>query len=146
MPSIRLTLGRKLAAAFGTIVVMFVAAIAIALSQQSGAEHAWQSAVDWRRAEVAANQQVTGTREQMAAQALYVATFDPRYKAEWLAGVALGDRGAKALDALHDSHISAISNAATAADHKHDAAVHQHLFPAVAAGDHAGAVKALRQA
>src|SRR5437667_3596688 len=115
MPSIRLTLGRKLAAAFGTIVVLFVAAIAIALSQQSGAEHAWQSAVNWRKAAAGANLQMTGTRQQMAAQALYVATFDPRYKAEWLAGVALGDRGAKALGALHDSRISAIANAANAA-------------------------------
>jgi CHASE3 domain sensor protein len=69
MPQIRLTLGRKLAAAFGAVVVVFVVAIAIALEEQSSAERAWVTAVHWRKAIDAADQQLTGTRTQMASQA-----------------------------------------------------------------------------
>jgi methyl-accepting chemotaxis protein len=82
----------------------------------------------------------------MAAQALYVATGAPRYKAEWEQGVAISNRGAASVEALHDPTITRIANTANAADHKHDAAVNEHLFPAVARGDRAASLDALKQA
>ena len=93
-----------------------------------------------------ADTQLRGTQQQMAAQALYVATSAPRYKAEWEAGVAMSDRGAAAVDALHDPVIGKIAATANAADHRHDAAVNTRLFPAVARRDHRAALAALRQA
>src|SRR6185312_6787689 len=111
----------------------------------ASAGHAWRAAMRWDRAVAGADRQLRGTQQQMAAQALYVATFDPRYKAEWEAGVAMSDRGAAAVDALHDPTIGRISATANAADHRHDAAVNTRLFPAVARRDHAAALAALEQ-
>jgi methyl-accepting chemotaxis protein len=90
--------------------------------------------------------QVTGSRQQQAAQALYVATFDPKYKAQWEAGVKISDAASAAAAKLHDPEITRISNTAAAADHQHDRTVNTLLFPAVARGDHAAAVAALRKA
>ena len=56
------------------------------------------------------------------------------------------DRGAAAVDALHDPVIGKIAATANAADHRHDAAVNTRLFPAVARRDHRAALAALRQA
>jgi methyl-accepting chemotaxis protein len=146
MPSIRWTVGRRLLASFGVVVIVFVAALAATQILASGANSDWQKAVDWKRAVAGEATQIQGTRQQMAAQALYVATFDPRYKAEWEAGVALGDRGAAVVQKLGDPVIARISAAANTADHHHDDTVHRLLFPAVARGDHAAAVQALRLA
>jgi methyl-accepting chemotaxis protein len=107
------------------------------------AEDAYRHALSWRGAIAGAAQQAAGTRQQQAAQALYVATFQPRYKREWEAGVAMSDAGAKKVQALHDPTIGRIAAGATAADHRHDDAVHGKLFPAVARGDHAAALAAL---
>jgi methyl-accepting chemotaxis protein len=141
--NIRLTIGRKLAAAFAAVLVVQLGALALVQHESSNAENAYRHAIGWNSALEGANLQKAGTQQQMAAQALYVATFDARYKAEWEAGVALGDRGASAVQALHDPTVSRIASAAATADHHHDDTVHRLLFPAVARGDRAAALKAL---
>src|SRR4051812_15309351 len=144
--SFKWTVGRTLALGFGAVTAIFVVAIAVALAFSASAGTAWRDATRWDHAVAGANQQLRGTQQQMAAQALYVATGKPRYKTEWEQGVALSDGGAKAVGALHDATVSRIANTANAADHEHDAAVNKHLFPAVARGDRAGALAALKQA
>src|SRR4051795_1709927 len=140
------TVGRRLALGFGTVTAIFVVAIVVALSYSASAGEAWRHTTRWDRAVAGAAEQVRGTQQQMAAQALYVATGKPRYKAEREAGVAISDRASAAVEALHDPTIARISNTANAADHEHDAAVNKHLFPAVARGDKAAALGALKQA
>jgi methyl-accepting chemotaxis protein len=142
----RLTVGRRLALGFGAVTAIFVIALAVALSLSSSAGRAWRAATAWDRAVAGANEQLRGTQQQMAAQALYVATGAPRYRAEWERGVALSNRGAAAVAALHDPTIARIANGANAADHRHDAAVGEHLLPAVARGDRRAALAALREA
>ena len=144
--SFKWTVGRTLALGFGTVTAIFVVAIAVALSFSASAGTEWRNATHWDRAVAGSNDQLRGTQQQMAAQALYVATGAPRYKAEWERGVEISDRGAAAVGALHDPTVSRIANTANAADHKHDAAVNERLFPAVASGDHAAALAALEQA
>jgi methyl-accepting chemotaxis protein len=144
--SFKWTVGRTLALGFGTVTAIFVVAIVVALSYSASAGKAWRETTRWDRAVAGASEQLRGTQQQMAAQALYVATGKPRYKAEWEEGVAISDRAAAAVDALHDPTIARIATTANAADHKHDAAVNKHLFPAVAAGDRAASLAALAQA
>jgi methyl-accepting chemotaxis protein len=147
MPQLfRWTIGRKLAAAFGAIVVLFSVALILAVTMQSSANDHWRELDRWQAGQDAIARQVTGSRQQQSAQALYVATFDPKYKAEWEAGVKISDAASAAAAKLHDPQITKISDAAAAADHQHDATVHKLLFPAVARGDHAAAVAALRKA
>src|SRR3954469_20373107 len=129
---LRWTIGRKLAVAFGAIVVLFSAALLLALAMQSKANHSWQQLEHWQKGQDAIARQVTGSRMQQAAQALYAATFDPRYKAEWERGVAISDAASKAAAQLHDPTITQISKGAQAADHLHDENVNGKLFPAVA--------------
>jgi len=143
---IRMTVGRRLALGFAAVTAIFAVALAIALGFSSSAGHAWRAATAWDRAVAGAGEQLRGTQQQMAAQALYVATGAPRYKAEWERGVARSDRGAAAVAALHDPAVARIANSANAADHRHDAAVNERLFPAVARGDRRAALAALRQA
>jgi methyl-accepting chemotaxis protein len=147
MPQLfRWTIGRKLAVAFGAIVALFSVALIVAVTMQSSANNHWRELDRWQAGQDAIARQVTGSRQQQSAQALYVATFDPKYKAEWEAGVKISDAASAAAAKLHDPQITKISDAAAATDHKHDNAVHKLLFPAVAAGDHAAAVAALRKA
>jgi methyl-accepting chemotaxis protein len=142
----RWTVGRRLALGFAAVTAIFVVALAVTLAFSSSAGGAWRSAIAWDAAVTGADEQLRGTQQQMAAQALYVATGAPRYKAEWEAGVAMSNRGAAAVSALHDPTIGRIARTANAADHRHDASVNEHLFPAVADGDHAAALTALREA
>ena len=141
-----MTVGRRLALGFAAVTAIFAVALAVALGFSSSAGHAWRAATAWDRAVAGAGEQVRGTQQQMAAQALYVATGAPRYKAEWEQGVARSDGGAAAVAALHDPTVARIANSANAADHRHDAAVNERLFPAVARGDRRAALAALRQA
>jgi methyl-accepting chemotaxis protein len=143
IPAIRRTLGLKLAAAFAGVLAVMLSALAVVLVQSGKADTAYHDAIAWNQAVDGAGAQAAGTRQQQAAQALYVATFDPRYKAEWLAGVATAERASAAVQKLNDPTIARIAKAATAADEKHDASVNKLLFPAVARGDHAAAVDAL---
>jgi hypothetical protein len=139
---LRWTVGRQLAAGFGAVTAILVVALAVTLGYSASAGSAWRQATHWDRAVSGAGDQLRGTQQQMAAQALYVAIGAPRYKAEWQAGVALSNRGAAAVAALHDPTIARIATTANEADHRHDAAV----FPAMARGDHDAALAALRQA
>jgi methyl-accepting chemotaxis protein len=140
------SIARKLGAGFGAVCALFLVALGVALLKADQAQSTWKSTTRWDAAVAGANLQVEGTRQQMAAQALYVATFLPRYKAEWEAGVALSNKGSAAVEAIGDPGIAKISTAANAADHEHDASVHDKLFPAVARGDHAAALAALKLA
>ena len=141
-----LSVGRKLYGAFALVAALFTIALAITLVLERSAQSAWNHTRVWDRAVTGSQTQIKGTRQQMAAQALYVATFDPKYKAQWEQGVELGNRGTTAVQALGNKSIAAIANGANTADHHHDDAVHSLLFPAVARGDHKAALAALEQA
>jgi methyl-accepting chemotaxis protein len=146
MPQLlRWTIGRKLAAAFGAIVVLFSVALLLALTMQASANEHWRELAHWQKGQDAIARQVTGSRQQQSAQALYAATFDPRYKAEWEAGVRISEAASKDAAALHDPTITRISAGAAAADRLHDENVNGKLFPAVARGDRAAARAALRK-
>jgi methyl-accepting chemotaxis protein len=143
---VRWTIGRKLGVSFALVVAVFVGALGLAIHLQSTSEAQWKGLDKWQKAENGVGQVVAGARQQFGAQALYVATFDPKYKKEWLEGVAISDAGGKAASSLHDPTITRIASQAVAADHLHDETVNTKLFPAVARGDHAAALAALRVA
>ena len=112
----RLTIGRKLALSFAAVVAIFVAALLLAAHFDGSAQNQWRTLLRWDRGYAAIQQEVEGTRTQMAAQALYAATFDPKYKAEWEHGVAISDAGAKAAEVIADPTITRIARSSQAAD------------------------------
>jgi methyl-accepting chemotaxis protein len=142
-PSIRLTLGLKLALAFAGVLAVMLCSLVLVLVKSDQASKAYNHAIAWDSAVTGAADQAAGTRQQQSSQALYVATFLPKYKTEWEQGVAKSDAGAKAVEKLHDPTVTQIAQAANTADEHHDDTVHKLLFPAVAAGDHVAALKAL---
>jgi len=146
LTSFHWTVGRKLAAGFGAVCAIFVVALAVTLSFSSSAEHAWERAAVWDASFEASADQVRGTQMQMAAQALYVATGDRRYRADWNRGVAMAESASKAIARAGDPKLAQISADAMAAAGTRDALVRERLFPAVQRGDRAAAVAALRQA
>ena len=137
------TLGAKLAAGFGVVVAVLAVALGVDLVLSESSTTQWTRSVEWTAAITAASDQIQGTRQQMAAQALYVATFDPKYKAEWEAGVASAEKASSVIEGLGDPVIAKISKEAQAADASHDRSVNALLFPAVARKDRAAALKAL---
>jgi methyl-accepting chemotaxis protein len=143
--ALRWTIGRKLAVAFSAVVLLFVAALGLALTMQSSANRSWEQLQHWQRGQDAIARSVTGARIQQSAQALYAATGDLRYRREWERGVAISDAGAKAAATLHDRTIEQIAASAKAADHLHDKNVNERLFPAVERGDGAATLAALRK-
>src|SRR5258708_39989763 len=88
-----LPVARKLYVAFAGVALLFGAALAATLVLGSSAQNAWRHAQTWTHAVDGIDLQIEGTRQQLAAQALYVATFEPKYKAEWLTEVATHDKG-----------------------------------------------------
>src|SRR4051812_20338335 len=122
------TIRVKLALAFAGVLGVMLASLGLVRVETDRAEHAHSSALAWHTAIAGASEQAAGTRQQQAAQALYVATFNPRFKREWEAGVTVADAGGKQVQALHDPVIGKIAAGATAADHRHDDAVHNQLF------------------
>ncbi len=144
--NIRWTVGRKLAAGFGAVSAVFVVALVTTLALLSESQHDWVSAAIWDAPVEAAVQQNAGTALQLSSQALYVATGDRRYRADFNRGVAIADKAAAAIARVGDPRLTKISADALAADHRHDALVRDQLFPAVERGDRAAAVGALRQA
>jgi methyl-accepting chemotaxis protein len=144
--TLRWTIGRKLTAAFAAVVCLFVVALVVTLAMQAAANRSWGQLQHWQRGQDAIAQSVTGSRIQQSAQALYAATGDVRYRHEWQRGVAISNAGSKAADALHDPTIKRIADGAAGADRLHDKIVHQQLFPAIARGDRAATLAALRQA
>jgi methyl-accepting chemotaxis protein len=145
-PAIRRSLGLKLGLAFTSVLAVMLLALVVVLVQSGKADSAYKDAIAWQGAVHEAAEQAAGRFLQQSAQALYVATGDARYKAEWEAGVAKAERAGAAVEKLNDPTVTRIMQGATAADEKHDAAVTESLFPAVARGDHAAALKALAQA
>jgi methyl-accepting chemotaxis protein len=137
------TLGRKLGAAFGAVSVLFIIALAVSLSFAGKANDRWDETLALTKAEQGASQQIRGIQAQMRAQAQLAATFDRGYEAAFEAGVDAGNKGSAAVEALKDPVVTKISAEANAADHKHDAAVVDQLFPAARRGDRAAALRAL---
>src|SRR3954466_14919437 len=126
---LRRSLGLKLALAFAGVLAVMLGSLAVVLVESGRSDAAYKSALSWRRAIDGAARQASGTRQQQAAQALYVATFDPRYKREWEAGVTLGDQGAEEVQALHDPVVTRIAAGAAAAAPRPAGAVHPRLLP-----------------
>src|SRR3954447_11739054 len=89
----RLRLGAKLGLAFTGVLAVMLASLVIVLQKSSQASGAYARAIAWRSAVEGADEQAAGTRQQQAAQALYVATGEERYKREWLGGGGGGRRG-----------------------------------------------------
>src|SRR3954447_4280300 len=148
MPSfpVRRTLGVKLGLAFAAVLAIMLSSLGLVLLKSSQAADAYERAVAWKSAIEGANAQAAGTRQQQASQALYVATGEARYKREWQVGVEAAEQAGAAVQALHDPVIGKLAAGASDADREHDASVHDQLFPAMQAGDHAAALSALAQA
>jgi methyl-accepting chemotaxis protein len=140
------TIGRKLGAAFGAVSVLFLIALAVSLSFAGKANDRWDETLALAEAEQGVTQQIRGIQAQMRAQAQLAATFDRRFEAEFEAGVEAGNEGSAAVEALKDPVVTQISSEANAADHKHDAAVVDQLFPAARRGDREAALRALAAA
>jgi methyl-accepting chemotaxis protein len=143
---LRLRLGAKLGLAFAGVLAVMLASLVLVLQKSSQASASYERAIAWRTALEGAADQADGTRQQQAAQALYVATGEVRYKREWEAGVAAGERGGAAVEKLHDPVVSKLAAGATVADQNHDKTVNSKLFPAMASGDTAAAHAALLEA
>jgi methyl-accepting chemotaxis protein len=143
---VKLTLSKKLYGGFAAVGLTFLAALVAALVLNAHAEDQWKKADDANAATAGAALQIRGIQEQMVAQSMLVATFDKKYEDAFNKGVELGTKGTKVVGETGDATVKKISAGAEAADQKHDAAVNDHLFPAVAAGDHAAAEKALLEA
>ena len=137
------TIGRKLGAAFGAVSLLFLIALAVSLSFAGKANDRWDETLALSKAEQGASQQIRGIQAQMRAQAQLAATLDRRYEAAFEAGVEAGNEGSAAVEALQDPVVSQISSEANAADHEHDAAVVDQLFPAARRGDREAALRAL---
>src|SRR3954453_21952500 len=129
--SLRLRLGAKLGLAFTGVLAVMLASLVLVLQKSSQASASYERAIAWRTALEGAADQADGTRQQQAAQALYVATGQLRYKREWEAGVAAGERGGAAVEKLHDPVVTKLAAGATTADHNHDETVNTKLFPAM---------------
>jgi len=146
LTNLRWTVGRKLAAGFGAVCAIFLVALVVTLHFQGVAETEWEEALAWDGLVEHATDQLRSTQTQMATQALYVATGERRYRAEWTSATLAGERAHTALLRGDDSELKRLSDGAVAADRRHDAGVNERLFPAMDRGDHAAAVAALRQA
>src|SRR3954453_2352079 len=95
----RRTLGFKLGVAFAAVLVTMLASLTLVLVKSQHAADAYERAIHWKAAVAGAAGQAAGTRQQQAAQALYVATGKPRYKREWQQGVATAEAHGKAVEA-----------------------------------------------
>ena len=140
------TIGRKLAAAFAAVSLVFLAALGLTLMYAGKATSKWNETRALTDANEGAAAQIDGTRQQMSAQAHLVATMDPKWEKAFQAGIDAADSGSGAVEALRDPAIARISTSSNDADHQHDAAVTRQLFPAVRRGDRQAAVAALAKA
>ena len=122
---LRLKLGAKLGLAFAGVLAVMLASLAVVLQKSSQASGAYERAIAWKTAVEGAANQASGTRQQQASQALYVATGELRYKREWQAGVDAAEKAGASVEALHDPVITKLAAGATAADQQHDDTVQQ---------------------
>src|SRR5438876_2748394 len=140
------SLGRKLGVGFGLTVAIFLLALGITLMYSASAQTRWRSTLKWDTAVKGVALQIRSTQVQMTEQSLLVATWNPAHIQAWEDGVTLGDEGSKMVATVNDPMINRISSQAAVADHHHDDTVHNLLFPAFKAGDHAAAEAALIKA
>ena len=140
------SLGRKLGAAFAAVSALFVVAIVVSLTFAGKADDRWDETLALTKAEQGAALQIRGIQAQMRAQARLALTFDPKLETAFEEAVETSNRGSAAVEALRDPVVSQISEAANAADHRHDAAVVDDLFPAARRGDREAALRALAAA
>jgi methyl-accepting chemotaxis protein len=140
------SLGRKLGLGFGAVVAVFLLALGATLFFASSAQDRWSGTSRWDAAVEGATAEISGTKSQVRAQSMGVALMDPAYEQDFAAAVAASDKGAGAVDAIGDAVISRIAADSNTADHAHDAAVNDKLWPAVKAGDQAAARAALKEA
>jgi methyl-accepting chemotaxis protein len=140
------SLGKRLGIGFGLVVAVFLLALGLTVVYSASAQNAWKQTERWQAATKGATDQVHGTEVQMMAQANLVATMDPSWEARWEEGVTIANRASEAVSSLGDPVITKISEDANTADHHHDAAVHDELFPAVERGDRKAALAALQRA
>ena len=108
MPSLplRRTLGLKLALAFAAVLAVMLGSLGLVLVKSSNAAEAYERAIAWKDAIAGATHQAAGTRQQQASQALFVATGEARYKAEWEQGVAIAERSGAAVEKLNDPTVT----------------------------------------
>ncbi|MDX6546750.1 MAG: methyl-accepting chemotaxis protein [Gaiellales bacterium] len=140
------SLARKLGVGFGATVAIFLLALGVTLLYSASAQSRWRGTLKWETAVKGVALQIRSTQVQMTEQSLLVATWDPTHMQAWEDGVTLGDQGAKMVATVDDPIIKSISSQASTADHHHDETVHNLLFPAFQAGDHAAAKAALIKA
>jgi methyl-accepting chemotaxis protein len=140
------SIGRKLGAGFGSVCVVFLLALGATLYLAATAQSGWKGTEKWNAAVSGAALQVSGTQAQQRAQSMGVALMDPAFEAQFVAGVHVSDAGSKAVNAVGDPVIAKISAASNVADHAHDTAVNEHLWPAVKAQNVDAARAALREA
>jgi CHASE3 domain sensor protein len=143
---LRWTIGRKLGAGFAAVVAVFLLAIGLALAFSSTAQSSFEHTQRWDRAVKAAARQIDGIHQQMSAEAMYAATFDPTYKAEFQRGVDAANEASRDVQAIGDPVIKRISAQAKAADRYQNTIVSETLVPAVESGDHTTALLALAEA
>src|SRR5690349_18123131 len=70
-----LPVARKLYGAFAVVGLLFAVALTATLLLTASAKGAWKHALGWNAVVDGAQTQIEGTRQQLASQALYVATF-----------------------------------------------------------------------
>jgi methyl-accepting chemotaxis protein len=140
-----LPIAKKLYVAFGAVLTVFLLVLAVTLDLMATANAEHRKASAAAQATAGAATQIRGIQTQMTAQASYVATGDPKFKREFEQGVAAGTAGSKIVAAHGDATVKAISQESETADKLHDQTVGAELFPAVARGDQAAAVAALRK-
>jgi methyl-accepting chemotaxis protein len=138
-----LSIARKLYAAFGAVLAIFILVLGVTLSLTAKADGARTKADKAAVATAGASHQIAGIQTQMTAQAMYAATGEAKYKAEFEKGVAEGTAGSKIVADNGDKVVAEISKSAEAADAQHDANVNGKLFPAVAKHDQAATLVAL---
>jgi methyl-accepting chemotaxis protein len=143
---VRWTIGRKLGAGLAAVVAVFLVAIGLALAFSSSAESSFEHTQRWDEAVEGAAEQIEGIQEQISAEALYAATFDPKYKAQFEQGVQKANKAAKAIEALGDPVIEHLTAQANAADHHQDSIVSETLVPAVESGNRTVVQLALQDA
>src|SRR4051812_4557954 len=130
-----LSIAKKLYAAFGAVLAIFIVVLAVTLSLNGKANTAHDKADEATAATEGAALQIRGIQTQMTAQAAYAATADRKYKDEFEKGVALGEKGSKIVEEHGDTTVAKVSASAKASAEEHDRNVTEKLFPAVAAGN-----------
>src|SRR3712207_3237419 len=90
-----LSIAKKLYAAFGAVLAIFVVVLLTTLSLYGKADAAQKQANKAGEATVGAALQIEGIEAQMTAQAMYAVTGDAKYKDDFEKGVEKGTQGSE---------------------------------------------------